>query len=460
MNLYSSATRQYIYPMANATNGGESHSEYNIRQSLTNLLSYSAAFSDEDFNVKYSNYVYTSENDDGIVRPEGTLQLAIGPGRGNCNGYFVDCSAFGEYTETNVGVINNSIEVEFNLNKFSAIIDKIKDDNADLNEINSTITLGLYVCIDYAQNIANGISYKLLVNRVRDNVRDIDFDLTRITDSNEENCMTLKSEIYDYIYNRMYKPLGFNDIGILVGNLDIEINYNRDNNSTTYEVKRMINNPEKTRCIDLNRLGSSRGLVSDLSDIIVRLERLNIFGGSFYVSNTLNLNANNELVDLGSDGVRSKYDGDYRLKMHLNVESDNESEDNQYNIIGGLSLVDVGLDETNDKEVANILSFNCKKPELTELETDDGVIEKVYVCNDITIQVDKKLIVNDIDIINASIDNLTVEENAVFKSICIENNVISFGDGTVTIAEIQNSTQGIKFNRDIYAQKVYGAVWQ
>ena len=47
-----------------------------------------------------------------------------------------------------------------------------------------------------------------------------------------------------------------------------------------------------------------------------------------------------------------------------------------------------------------------------------------------------------------------------FKSIHIDNNVISFGNGAITTAEIQNSTRGINFNRNIYAPKVYGAVWQ
>lgn len=409
----------YIYPMANATNGGESHSESNIRNSLLNLLSYSAAFSKDDFRIVHSSYQVGSTSNqipvlddsrDTDAGSNGTLYLAISPGKGNCNSYFVECGEFGSYIMDESGTQDNSIAVPLNLSRYAEYL-PVNDSNAI---ITCDFDLGLYLCINYANNIADGINYKLVLNKV--------YNYT----ANDKSY--IPNTEYEKVYSEQYEPQGFNDIGILIGTMTVH--YDRGSYTTTGSFR---SNENKTRCIDLDRLGSSRGLVEDLGAILNRLRQLNVFGGSFYVSNTLK--AKNGLnSDIGSTGVVEDFGGDYRLKLSC----DTQGTKSECVISGYISIVD---SNNNDELVSKILDFIAKVN-----DGDKNNAEFTLCFNDIDVNYIR---CNLIESSRLNVSDLSV------SSITIHGNKITFSGN----AEILYNGEKIIFNKPILADKVYGAVW-
>lgn len=269
----SSLKRPYIYPMSNATNGGESHTEYNVRSALSNLLSYSAAFSIDDFEVGGFNYTTNSSGVQGI-------SLYISKGKGNCNSYFVSADEFGN--ENNPKFIPMpSVEEHIPVPMTSS----------------SSARFGLYVSITYTQNIADGLCYRFICDGFRTSSTD-----SFLTDGTE----------YDSIYKSIYKPQGFNDIGIKLGDAIY-----RDGSFSSFN-----RNPDITRCMDISRFGNESDFSDKLSQLITRLQVLNVYGGNLYLSNTGigdNFVSSSEIIDyLGAD---------FRIRLHTEVADYTENGD-------------------------------------------------------------------------------------------------------------------------------------
>lgn len=94
-------SQYYVYPMAASLRGGAVESEYNIRNLMTCLFNKSAAKRDEDFILYYNKVIngqrptletyydnanwYRIDFDNKYCE---LFDLTVGPGEGNCNGYY------------------------------------------------------------------------------------------------------------------------------------------------------------------------------------------------------------------------------------------------------------------------------------------------------------------------------------------------------------------------------------
>lgn len=420
LTKFSNLNGAYIYPMANATNGGESHSEYNIRNSLASLLSYSASFSaNEDFNVNnvsFTKNFSVDEKESGLeeINNSGILRLAVSSGKGNCNGYFVECEEFGRYEILESGqVIDNRESFNIDFNEWSDYLPKI---NAETNELaECKFNLGLYLCVDYANNIASRLSYKLIQNKVYD----------------YDSSLVLPETEYTKIYKNHYKNLGFNDIGIHLG--DISVSYSPIygfNSSGTFE-----KNENKTACIDLSRLGSSLGLQKELAKILNRLETLDIYGGEFYISDTMlpvNGTINEDVEDIG---VINKFGNAYKLKIVCNRDINDNSK-----IVGGMHIC---------KSVDNYSNTNAS------FENVGTIFNFEYnsVVGEFSLIFDK-FSVTDIEITSANISKLD-STDAYITKLHFGKSYIFGDDESITI----NTGTINASSATINAGKVYGAVW-
>lgn len=112
-------SQYYVYPMAASLRGGAVESEYNIRNLMTCLFNKSAAKQDEDFIVYYNKLVdkqkptletyYESSNWYRIDAERGTceiMDLAVSPGEGNCNGYYIRLQDFTPINNTTLNITN------------------------------------------------------------------------------------------------------------------------------------------------------------------------------------------------------------------------------------------------------------------------------------------------------------------------------------------------------------------
>lgn len=112
-------SQYYVYPMAASLRGGAVESEYNIRNLMTCLFNKSAAKQDEDFIVYYNKSVegqrptletyYDNANWYNIDLENGFCtihDLAVGPGEGNCNGYYTRLHDFTPINNTALNIKN------------------------------------------------------------------------------------------------------------------------------------------------------------------------------------------------------------------------------------------------------------------------------------------------------------------------------------------------------------------
>ena len=241
----------YIYPMANSLRGGAKASETNIRDLFGVLLSKSSAKTNTDFYPKMgaSQNWYTASIADNVLTIE--FRTIIGPGKGNCNGYYVDLFDKSNPTQNPDGNTSFTFTKEFDLNS------------------SNIFNLQVYFRIIYSgTGICDGASLW--------------------ADTEDE-----ANEIYD----TELKQYGFYDIGILIGTInidaqdtsDIKVNYNYNENITN--------------CIDINRLGNANGdYVSQLYNKINRLYNLMLDSGFMTVGTVLQ----NDAVP-GPDGNYYKF---------------------------------------------------------------------------------------------------------------------------------------------------------
>lgn len=243
----------YIYPMANSLSGGAKASETNIRDLFGVLLSKSSAKTTEDFKPKMddSQNWYTTSIIGAVLTI--TFNTIIGPGKGNCNGYYVDLFDKSNPTQNPDGNTNFTFTKEFDL-----------DDVDTKNMFN----LQVYFRIIYSgTGICDGVS---------------------LWAGTEDEAKS--------IYDDELKQYGFYDIGILIGTInidaqdtsDIKVNYNYNENITN--------------CIDINRLGNANGdYVSQLYNKINRLYNLMLDSGFMTVGTVLQ----NKVITI--DGVDYKF---------------------------------------------------------------------------------------------------------------------------------------------------------
>lgn len=112
-------SQYYVYPMAASLRGGAVESEYNIRNLMTCLFNKSAAKQDEDFIVYYNKSIegqrptlethYDNANWYNIDLENGFCiihDLAVGPGEGNCNGYYTRLHDFTPINNTALNIKN------------------------------------------------------------------------------------------------------------------------------------------------------------------------------------------------------------------------------------------------------------------------------------------------------------------------------------------------------------------
>ena len=145
-------TKKYTYPKANASNGGETHSEYNIRSSLANILSYSAAFSNTDFDPENGSIVCEYKKD--LSTGDTYLNLLLGRGRGNCNAYFVDVGPFED----------NGLPRQLPFKILDYMESQFGGKSYDLN---SEYRFGLYLSVLYDQTIADDLGYRFICNGIK-----------------------------------------------------------------------------------------------------------------------------------------------------------------------------------------------------------------------------------------------------------------------------------------------------
>ena len=112
-------SQYYVYPMAASLRGGAVESEYNIRNLMTCLFNKSAAKSDDDFILFYNKDIdgkrptletyYNNTSWYNIDLEEGYCRihdLAVGPGEGNCNGYYTRLYDYTPITSTALNIEN------------------------------------------------------------------------------------------------------------------------------------------------------------------------------------------------------------------------------------------------------------------------------------------------------------------------------------------------------------------
>lgn len=479
-------TKKYTYPKANASNGGETHSEYNIRSSLANILSYSAAFSNTDFDPENGSIVCEYKKD--LSTGDTHLNLLLGRGRGNCNAYFVDVGPFED----------NGLPRQLPFKILDYMESQFGGKSYDLN---SEYRFGLYLSVLYDQTIADDLGYRFICNGIK-------------TESSGE--FVKSGTHYENIYESQYKGQYFNDIGILIGTM-VYIpadDYNTEGKFTAFE-----KNPDITKCIDIYRLGSEDGIVDTLGRLIRRLRVLNVYGGNFYVSDTLA----DDLSDMHSDGTIKKYGGDYRLRIHEDtspvLDENGDKIPNTYNINGGMDLVNTNIggydfviqdlfkfttNNFNTNSVSEtkqsitkdtvklahipvnpysvVLNINgttyndngagvFSKDGKIKIDYSTGTIsgltvgdnvEVSYKYNDIKISnitFNPAVIFGDISAINGRIENLIsnkiTADDISTPVLHIKNDSV---DCVVSIENINNKNL-VNFSTPIRAEKVYGAVW-
>lgn len=403
--------KPYVYPMSNATNGGEAHTEYNLRSALANLLSYSAAFSSEDFFVKLCEY-YDTANDQHLL-------LAIDSGFGNCNGYYVHNS--------NYGTQDNPKRIPFNVaGHLSTAV------------TGAQVRFGLYLCLDYASTLADGLSFKFITDGIK---------LPNALEFSQENTE------YSEIFNAIYKSQRFNDIGIKLGDMIYEVGSG---------FSAFTQNPDKTKCIDISRLGSDLSLSITLGNLINRLRTLNIFGGDLYLSDTL-FNGS----DITSTGAAQEYGGDFRLKLHTQINQGIAA--SHYKMLGSISLVKTELGGADSSE-CTIFSFTTNDlPKPTDAGYDASNPTPITIS---ALVFNGNIVFDSITATNVTSNNIQAQAIAVgdyntsgahTSGTIINNNGFAIGDitnGFCTVAkQTFNGTPGIASDGPISASKVYGAVW-
>lgn len=426
--ILSDIKNKYIYPMSNSTNGGAIHSEYNVRSALSNLLTYSAANTVNDFKAKDFEYIKPSNGDN-------YLKFTIDAGKGNCNSYFVSCD---EINVTNW--------------RLSPTIDFIPNDVIDDISGQALTPFGCYLCISYNNNIADNLQ------------------LVIIPDSE-----------YDDVFSN-YKSRGFNDIGIKIFTFDYCYRQ-LDEKGKIENVDNCINftpNPNITRCIDLSRIGSQAGLLEELQTLIRELPVLNIFEGDFFVSN---YGKGEDDKWLTNQDYRDIYGGDYRLRLHLEPTTtetyildkgtDNEKRVNVYQFSGCLDFVKV--DEMGTCTTLNtIITFNTTKFSPNgDFKSDKSgkwpigpSIELVTFAPDANMKCKFNLV---------DIQNLNVIDEFITKTLIANSTAIFKNSIILTNSEyVDNSSTKVTMNMtvdkdgtseldvgssNIRANKIYGAVW-
>lgn len=475
--------RKYTYPKANASNGGETQSEYNIRSSLANILSYSAAFSNDDFNPDSGSIVCEYKKD--LTSGNTYLNLLLGRGRGNCNAYFVDAGSFDDDGDPR--------QIPFNILEYME-----NQFGGKTYDLTSEYRFGLYLSVLYDQTIADDLGYRFICDGIK---------------SASSGNFVKSGTHYESIYNAQYKGQFFNDIGILIGTMTYVpgADYNTEGKFTEFE-----KNPDITKCIDIYRLGSEDGIVDTLGRLINRLRVLNVYGGNFYVSDTLS----DDSSDMYSDGTIKKYGGDYRLRIHEDtaavLDDNNNAIPNTYYITGGMDLVNTNIGgydyviqdlfkfttsnftttpttetEQNIKSTSIELPHKPVNPYSVTLTvndktyTDDGNgnfgrdgkiqidyftgiisgltagdnISVSYSYNEVVVDnitFNPKVVFNEINATSGTVGKLTSTEINAENSITTP--ILRIGNCIISVGQFNNEDI-LNFTMPIKAEKVYGAVW-
>lgn len=501
----------YIYPMSNSTNGSAIHSEYNVRSSLLNLLTYSAANDkDHDFLIvddsgePIKNLTFDSINK--------TVSFRITGGTGNINGYFINIPNTNYFTVPFEYDINVNSKLYGDING-DGIIDaadvvalqtylalngttKVTSDNShcDLNGdgiidekdveilsnsfigtklINSKEEFYLYLRLIYNQNIADGLQFQIL------NAEDVNTE----TNSIKEN-------------------FHFNDIGIFIGTIIVE----SINGEYTFNFER---NENITRCISLDKLGDKDGLEDQLSEILTRLKILNIFGGNFYISDetsefgkalnesginfrfrinlttedipvlngdinrdgivdstdleklrSLALNegtkvtSDNSHCDLNSDGVIDDKDVEI-LNNHINNGGALTGPNKHYKrLIGTIDFIKINEDGQIDSDYTQtILKFSTPDFDETYIKHEKLKIKNIEFCK----SSDMNILINKLEAVDIKATNIEVDETIKGKSIEAKNE-LSLGNN-IKATFTYNENDKVTLNKEFSANKVYNAVW-
>ena len=487
--LYS-IPEQYVYPMAAATNGGESHSEFNIRNSLLNLLTNSAANSERDFKVRYAELSKAGDNTstNNIIK----IKLAIDGGQGNCNGYFVKCGPFGTYESVEVdgGISNDDKcrEITIDLSNYSNYYSPVENNDKSklwstisetlINDTNSrtvtynlsktTLTLDLYLSINYANKMASGLSYTVLLSDAE--YLYVSDEGTKILhcDSASNTHFNIKTQLQS-VYENIFEPQGFNDVGIKIATCKVVYDdSNGKYNDTIVKIGKpaFVENENKTCAINLNRLGDQAGLAANLAELLTRLRELNIWGGKFFISDNI-FNNGSANIDLGESGAREKFGGDYRLMLSINNSDeqiinagDTTIEDKptiSCKLSGGISLVScspdsLGLtqDSLGKTQEHSIITFSADTiSEYTKTANYSG-----YIPNISNLQIK----ISALNLDNLYVDYITCKEDVISKNAYVEKLYLKNGDVESEVIAYDGKDT-IETNSNFKANKVYGAVW-
>lgn len=349
----------YVYPMAASLRGGAIASEYNIRNLMTCLFNKSAAKSDTDFilyynqlvngkrptlETYYNNSTWYSMNDSHTICT--IKDLAVGPGEGNCNGYYTRIYDYIPLNSANLDIsdLNDRIEyravalseylpdikylynahgellsgdisedafnsddcVEFALDSTTAAnkyFRKINDSNFEqlsLASIETSIFLKteeLYVPSTVTQefNILLGLNWTMnqLVSSVQVTICDNTSVIHTITSADADGDLDTNYYTEFQLINKTLQDQGLLDAGIVLGKIIVKRipQYNNRSDSSYYDYTYTCTyegNRYKVACIDLEKLGSSiSNIGDDLYDKLLRLYTLMIDSGSFKIGTVI-----------------------------------------------------------------------------------------------------------------------------------------------------------------------------
>ena len=259
----------YIYPMANSLRGGAIASETNIRDLFGVLLSKSSAKTANDFAPLMddtTSWYSIIGSGDSQNTTKINIDLKIGKGKGNCNGYYVDLTH--DVTEFNVQY----------------------DVDTPSDQGQTDVTLYVYFRIVYSgTGICDG-SYLWVGN---------------------------KDEVDEQFEN--YQPYGFYDIGILLGTIDVKL-YNDAGNLNL--ICRYKYNSNIMNCIDVDRLGNAAGnYISQFYNKLNRLYKLMIDNGFISVGTVLQNKVNSDGYRFNPEPGQNGHDfnliSPYKIQMYI-----------------------------------------------------------------------------------------------------------------------------------------------
>lgn len=412
VTIISNEDQYYVYPMAASLRGGAVESEYNIRNLMSCLFNKSATKSMDDFvlfynksiNKKYPTLETYSENS-SWYRVNTDLgyceiyDIAVGPGEGNCNGYYTRLYEHTPLTSTSLNIqnlINGPIgyepiqladyregDIEVVYAPESSEIDHYKvykdvkyfqidqNNNYVPIEVSEEVASGSDKNGPYTEVPGSKVIYKVspayakfrvvlglnwtinqLVSSVQVSIYEDSTIIETISESDSDNETITRNYTEFTKFNKVLQDRGLLDAGILLGTIAVKKTplYSERNGHGSYSYKytcTYTGNRYKTACIDLAKLGTDNdNLGINLYDKLNRVFSMMIDNGSLKIGTVINGSG----FDENPESIKHDFlqgIAPYRLDLGLTKFTPNVS---QNTVTGYLRIIN--YNEENDSYTA------------------------------------------------------------------------------------------------------------